>query len=1146
MHRNRHPFPSRPRKGFALLITITLLAFLVLLLVSLASLTRVETQVAANNQQLAQARQNALMAMNIALGRLQQLAGPDQRVTGTADLIAGRDTKKKNWTGIWDTRTATSGTLLGWLVSGTTATGTTGVTSALSAAAGNSLVDLVGINTNGTNNDVDNVKVETQPVKATGVPGLDPATAYTVGNFAYWVGDEGVKAKVSLTDPWESPSQALKTATGISDATAAIYRFVGAHRNGIEGVSSTGVDTATTDKLDTAYPATDSTFKSALPKVMSRGQLALANSAGQAALNSAAKARFHDLTASSFSVMSNVADGGLKKDLTTWLRSPASGTNLPLDSSLIADPTPDAAPSLPKWGIIRSYANLSAGAPIPPRVQTDVQQGIFPTVSYCRLGFDVSCAGDGQPLLFHFFPVVVLWNPYNVPIDANQYEINFDYVNSQAVIQLIRDAGYADHVAAENSLVGNASATPAIAAIPAVAKIWLYNQKLAPEAAFSAYKPFKFPLDAPQIPPGQSLVFTLNNSGTYASGTNKLSPNSTPKIDNSVTVLGPAMTAADLPPNKVWLSNSSSNLSVTLSSGGQTLQNLENIGSTSIFRSSPVSTAVEIKTFTVAPRLFMRVEYYMSEGTHGNSGLTPRWLAQLNPAAPAIIRKPRSLTLQAGQNNVSVYFDIQGSMATPTLPTNRASMGSGEDVSAIGTPTDLVLKEFQPAGVPLFSLAQLQHATLSLLNLYPAYAVGNSQTSFYVDPTLDRLDLPQSAWIGVATTTGSPNPSVSLPLTKLYDLSYILNKALWDKYYFSTIPSSLTSATSITADYYLPNARHSFYWRASPTANGDVEFNELKTGDGAAAHLLVNGGFNVNSTSVQAWRALLYAHNNAPSPSASTPALTSDYKHPFSRYTNSPDGSSNTNVWRGYRVLSDKQLDYLAAKIVAEVKARGPFISMSDFVNRRLKNDATGLKGTLQAAIDAVDADISATAPADPADRINTRAPFNSATSRIVQTPASSRISTDPYKVYSDNWVGNLAPTATPTPATYTYNATTIGTATVPVTQPNYGTTLDLPSSSRAAFAPGFLTQADLLTSLGPVLTARSDTFVIRAYGDVQNPTTSAVEAKAWCEAIVQRLPDYVETTVNPWATPAAASASGIFGRRFKVISFRWLSASDI
>ncbi|HEY9249944.1 MAG TPA: hypothetical protein VIO38_12470, partial [Rariglobus sp.] len=98
-----HPSKSAARRerGFALLITITLLAFLVLLLVSLASLTRVETQVAANNQQLAQARQNALMALNIAVGQLQKYAGPDQRTTARADLENGAGKSNGQWIGVY-------------------------------------------------------------------------------------------------------------------------------------------------------------------------------------------------------------------------------------------------------------------------------------------------------------------------------------------------------------------------------------------------------------------------------------------------------------------------------------------------------------------------------------------------------------------------------------------------------------------------------------------------------------------------------------------------------------------------------------------------------------------------------------------------------------------------------------------------------------------------------------------------------------------------------------------------------------------------------------------------------------------------------------------------------------------------------------
>jgi hypothetical protein len=115
--------------------------------------------------------------------------------------------------------------------------------------------------------------------------------------------------------------------------------------------------------------------------------------------------------------------------------------------------------------------------------------------------------------------------------------------------------------------------------------------------------------------------------------------------------------------------------------------------------------------------------------------------------------------------------------------------------------------------------------------------------------------------------------------------------------------------------------------------------------------------------------------------------------------------------------------------------------------------------------------------------------------------------------------------------------------------QPQFqgGPTRQYPYSSRSAFAPGYLTQADLLTAVGPALTARSDTFVIRAYGEVRNPATGANEGKAWCEATVQRLPEYVNATAtHAWETPAAGTDNATFGRRFKVVGFRWLTASDI
>ncbi|HEY9249625.1 MAG TPA: hypothetical protein VIO38_10855, partial [Rariglobus sp.] len=105
------------KNGFALLITITLLAFLVLLLVSLASLTRVETQVAGNNQKLSGARANALLALNLALGQLQKYAGPDQVVSARADITSAGALTQPYLTGLWKTSNTTS-TPDTWLVSG--------------------------------------------------------------------------------------------------------------------------------------------------------------------------------------------------------------------------------------------------------------------------------------------------------------------------------------------------------------------------------------------------------------------------------------------------------------------------------------------------------------------------------------------------------------------------------------------------------------------------------------------------------------------------------------------------------------------------------------------------------------------------------------------------------------------------------------------------------------------------------------------------------------------------------------------------------------------------------------------------------------------------------------------------------------------
>ena len=87
---------------------------------------------------------------------------------------------------------------------------------------------------------------------------------------------------------------------------------------------------------------------------------------------------------------------------------------------------------------------------------------------------------------------------------------------------------------------------------------------------------------------------------------------------------------------------------------------------------------------------------------------------------------------------------------------------------------------------------------------------------------------------------------------------------------------------------------------------------------------------------------------------------------------------------------------------------------------------------------------------------------------------------------------------------------------------------------------------SDLLTPLAPVITTRSDTFKIRAYGEA---TRGSETARAWCEAVVQRTPDYLDPTDTP-ETPVAdlepEGTNATFGRRLVLVSFRWLSPGEV
>jgi len=86
--------------------------------------------------------------------------------------------------------------------------------------------------------------------------------------------------------------------------------------------------------------------------------------------------------------------------------------------------------------------------------------------------------------------------------------------------------------------------------------------------------------------------------------------------------------------------------------------------------------------------------------------------------------------------------------------------------------------------------------------------------------------------------------------------------------------------------------------------------------------------------------------------------------YPVSRFT-IPNGEGATSQeaqtdqreflrkrWEGVRSLTSQEITELATAMVDEVRERGPFLSLSEFINRRLETTNNGLKGALQEAID--------------------------------------------------------------------------------------------------------------------------------------------------------------------------------------------------
>lgn len=1190
------PQAATSRRGFALVATLSLMVLLVMVGVGLLTLSSVSLRCTSAGEANSIARANARMALILALGELQKRTGPDQRITLNAGIpMGGSQSEPINpaWTGAVDVREAsptskTKDATVSWLVSGRKPDPSARLAESADPRNGNAL--RLGTYHLSDGKTVDSLLAPL--VNITSGPGK--------GRIAWWIGDEGAKARVDVAEPAAAPtSERERLARSQSPLEA--------------GLVNLGDD----------WKSFDPKGKINKAKLVSIPTTALAT--GDLKL---ASKYFNDLTTGGFGLPVNVVDGGMKIDLSTVFdrnrnfserylgakAGPATVNQAKFNAFTVTDPkkfylseTISRNGSLatgPNWGILWNYANLwqnvsgqeAALVGINPMVKTDVRfkdwlpytnsdrsngdnnnwrkdeqhtnSGLTPVVSMLQMGFRLSSEkvpreNPTDPVYFKaqitMQPVLGIWNPYNVPIKAATYR--FDW----ALYPYFR-FNYAKPL-------GNGKYTDSKLTELWLREVWIEDPSDPSKFIPSDSNPkasclFRLDTDPVDLQPGEFRLFsavdkTMVTSKTLHShklkagwsenggfvvnlkdkdGKDRLVPSGHrawfgdivlqdvqsaetkkrwPTLDTTKLAAGYVVLKALNPGETViyratelWNGSNTSGLKVPEPVVSGSTGGLDTTKTTYLIDDLEGDRVLaHIATWSFFNRTTLQTEE-ANQRLRGWIDANPRSIAT-NPAWDG------STVAADGSNRAGWHTTSQfiGAYNPPGKPKqigdgsggNRGLLGEGgsavfePEVNAKGgryqgfggAATTNAGKNhvivFDVPRSPLVSIGQFQHAQLSRYNFEPGFVVGNSYANV-------RIPLGQTVNRNFAGTSN----------LNIVDTSHEVNRALWDKFFFSTLAldykasggNKLDGAFNLnrlaSGEESLPNPRMSFF-----PARGDTSLDKLVSNpsgrgpEALAARIMINGAFNVNSTSKTAWMAVLSSMGASQLPVINPTTGAATWKKPtgvrFNRFgrvasdTSYQKGGSGEDpaFWRGWRELSADELDQLAEQIVIEVKERGPFRSLAEFVNRNPYSNKVDhqRKGVLQAAIDR------------------------------------------------------------------TVNAGLPGSIGKPATSPQgRHFSANVPAGENQATGhASYLLQGDVLQSLAPILQVRSDYFRIRTCGEAVD-AKGKVTARAWCEAYVQRVGDYCDPN-DAGDTASGDLTSDVnknFGRAFRIVSFRWLSSAEI